>query len=305
MRGRPGGALGLILAMVALVAAAALAAGCESRSQDAPAAGEAAATLVATGDYGAVPLLDVRAEPGQSVMRALRGATEVETAYGGGFVASMLGRDSDRGATRDWFFYLDGVVSPVGAEQVDLAEGDAVWWDHRDWGALMEAPAVVGMWPAPFAHPAGGGPGPVAADPPLAVALEDAGAELTGGDSAWRARVGESAALARRDPAWRRALDDPDRAGLTVAIEGGRVTALGPEADGREPVPGARAVAAAVPAGLEAADGVLLAVAGLDAEAARAAAETIAADPSVLRLRYAVAFDGDGRPLRAGGRSGP
>ncbi len=60
-----------------------------------------------------------------------------------------------------------------------------------------------------------------------------------------------------------------------------------------------------MPTGPEAGDGVLLAVAGLDAEAARAAAETIAADPSVLRLRYAVAFDGDGRPLRAGGRAGP
>jgi hypothetical protein len=302
VRGRAGRPLALI---AALLAAAALAAGCESRSQDEPAAGEAAATLVATADYGAVPLLDVRVEPGQSVMRALRGATEVETAYGGGFVASMLGRDSDAAGARDWFFYVDGVVSPVGAEQVEVAEGDAVWWDHRDWGALMEAPAVVGMWPAPFAHPAGGGARPVAADPPLTQALADAGAELAAGDSAWRARVGESEGLARRDPAWRRALDDPGGAGLTVAIEDGRVTALGPDADEREPVPGARALAAAVPTGREPGDGVLLAVAGLDAAAARAAAETVAADPAVLRLRYAVAFDGEGRPLQAGGRAGP
>jgi hypothetical protein len=48
-----------------------------------------------------------------------------------------------------------------------------------------------------------------------------------------------------------------------------------------------------------------MAVAGLDAAAAQAAAERIAADPAVLRLRYAVAFDGDGTPLRAGGRAGP
>jgi hypothetical protein len=297
VRGRSGRSVALV---AALLAAAALAAGCESRSQDEPGAGEAAATLVATADYGAVPLLDVRVEPRQSVMRALRGATEVETAYGGGFVAAMLGRESDRDATRDWFFYLDGVVSPVGAEEVDVAEGDAVWWDHRDWGGLMEAPAVVGLWPAPFAD----APGPVAADPPLAQAL-DAGAEPDGADAPWRVRVGASDELARRDPAWRRALDDPDRAGLTVAIEDGRVTALGPEADARESVPGARAVAAAVPTGLDARDGVLLAVAGLDAAAAEAAAATIADDPSVLRLRYAVAFDGDGDPLQAGGRAGP
>ena len=302
MRGRPGRPFALI---AVLLATAALVAGCERRAQEEPAAGEAAATIVATADYGAVPLLDVRAEPGQSVMRALRGATEVQTAYGGDFVDGMLGRDSDPGGTRDWFFYVDGVVSPVGARQVDLSDGDAVWWDYRDWGALIDAPAVVGMWPAPFARPAGDAPRPVAADPPLAAALEEAGAQLAGGDSPWRVRVGASPDLARRDPAWRRALADPDRAGLTVAIEDGRITALGPDADAREPVAGARALAAAVPTGLQPADGVLLAVAGLDAAAARAAAATIAGDPSVLRLRYAEAFDGRGRPLRAGGRTEP
>lgn len=302
MRGRPGRPVALI---AALLAAAALAVGCERRSQDEPAAGEAAATIVATGDYGAVPLLDVRAEPGGSVLRALRGATDVDTSYGGGFVGGMLGREGDIGATRDWFFYVDGVAASVSAEEVALGAGDAVWWDHRDWGALMDAHAVVGMWPAPFAPAGDGGPDAVAADPPLAGALERAGATLTGGEPPWRARVGESAALARRDPAWRRALADPGRAGLTVAIEDGRVTAFGPDADEREPVPGARALAAAVPTGLAPGDGALLAVAGLDARAARAAADAIVADPSILRLRYAVAFDGQGTPLQAGGRAGP
>ncbi len=83
------------------------------------------------------------------------------------------------------------------------------------------------------------------------------------------------------------------------------MTALGADADARRPVPGARALAAAVALGPDAGDGALLAVAGLDAAAARAAARTIAVDPSVLRLRYAVAFDGEGRPLQAGGRAGP
>ena len=117
--------------------------------------------------------------------------------------------------------------------------------------------------------------------------------------------MGASEALARRDPAWRRALADPDRAGMTVAIEDGRVTALGADAGGRRPVPGARAVAVAVPTGTEPGDGALLAVAGRDEAAAGAAAEAIVADPSLLARRYAVAFDGDGRPRQAGGRSGP
>ena len=90
---------------------------------------------MATADYGAVPLLDVRAAPGQSVMRALRGATDVDTAYGGGFVSGMLGRRSDLEGTRDWFFFVDGVSASVGAEQVELSAGDTVWWDYRDWGS--------------------------------------------------------------------------------------------------------------------------------------------------------------------------
>jgi len=294
----------LLLVLLVLLAALALATGCERRSQEAPAADAPAAALVVTADYGAQALLEARVEPGQSLMRALRGATEVDTAYGGAFVQAMLGRSGDASAMRDWFFYVNGVVGVVSAQDVELADGDAAWWDYRDWGALMQAPAVVGQWPAPFAHPPGEAPA-VAADPPLRAALADAGAQVTERDSPWRVRVGASDELARRDPAWRRALDDPNRAGLTITVDGGRIVALSADASGREPVPGARALAAAVPTGAQPADGVLMAVAGLDAASAQAAAERIAADPSLLGLRYAVAFDGDGTPLRAGGRAGP
>jgi len=60
-----------------------------------------------------------------------------------------------------------------------------------------------------------------------------------------------------------------------------------------------------VPTGPAPSDGALLAVAGLDAGSARAAARTIAARPDVLSLRYAVAFDAVGQPVRAAGRTGP
>lgn len=298
-RTRPLGALLAALAALALVAG-----GCERRAAPPPAADAPAASLAITADYGARELLTTRVAPGRSLMRALRGATEVETAHGGGFVSAMLGRESDVAATRDWFFFVDGVSSAVGARDVTLDDGDAVWWDHRDWGALMDTPAVVGQWPRPFALPGGAGP-PVAADPPLRAALAEAGARLTDGPTPWRVVVGASDALARREPAWRRALADPGRAGLTVAIEDGRVTALAADGGGREPVDGARALVAALPTGLDPADGVTLVVAGLDAAAAAATAAAVAADPAILAHRYALAFDGDGRPLRAGGRAGP
>jgi hypothetical protein len=305
VRRRIWGPPSLALALLALVALAALATGCEHRSQEAPDAGAPAASLVVTADYGARPLLETRVAPGQSVMRALRGATDVRTAYAGAFVSEMLGLRSDLGATLDWFFYVDGIGSSVGAREVDLGDGDAVWWDHRDWGAVPVAAAVVGQWPAPFAPARDGASRPVAADEPLRSALAQAGARVTDGRSSWRVRIGASEELARRDPAWRRALADPDAAGLTVAVEDGRITALDAAAKGREPVPGARALVAAVATGIAPEDGVLLAVAGLDRAAAEAAAARVARDPGVLRLRYAVAFDGEGRPLRAGGRDGP
>jgi hypothetical protein len=290
------------LALLAAVVAVAALAGCERRQQDAPSAGAPAATLVATADYGARELLSTRVDPGQSAMRATRGATEVETAYAGAYVSSMLGLGSDRSRTRDWFFYLNGLVSAVGAKDVRLRDGDTLWWDHRFWGDLQEAPAVVGAWPAPWALPDGRGP-EVTADPPLDAALREAGGRLVGGDPAFRIRVGASDDVARREPAWRDALADPDRAGLTVTIRDGAVVALGPEGGDRTPVAGARALIAAVTTGALPEDGALLVVAGLDDAAASAAADALARDPGLVDRTYAVALDGEGRVLRAGGRA--
>jgi hypothetical protein len=290
-------ALLLLIALVALVSAA-----CESRSTDAPSAGEPAARMLVTADYGARILLDEPVAPGRSVMVALRGATQVRTEYGGGFVAEMFGLASDAGAQRDWFLFAEGLLSPVGAKDVPVDDGDAIWWDFRDWGALDDPWAVVGAWPQPFT-----GPAPAAyADAPLAEALRDAGATLADDPAApWRVRVGESAELAAGDPAWRGALDDPAAAGLTAWVEDGAIVALDASRGEAMPVEGARAVIAAMPTGSFPEEGVLLVVAGLDEAAATAAAGALADDPGLVRGAYAVALDGEGRVLRAGGRRAP
>ena len=294
-------------AAAALVAVAALAGvGCERRSAAAgPAAGEPAARVVATADHGAEVLLDEHVAPGRSVMTALMGVTPVETAYGGGFVLSMLGRGSSSSPSADWFFYVNGFESPVGAAAADLSDGDIAWWDHRAWEGMPRVRAVVGSWPEPFLHGVGGAAPEVAADAPLAGALERAGARVVPGDRPFRARVGTDASLALRDPAWRAVGGDPGGMALPGGIAGGRVVLMPAAGGAPVPVGAARAVVVLVPAGARPADGALLAVAGLDITAARAAAATIAADPSVLALRYAVAFDGAGTPVRAAGRIGP
>jgi hypothetical protein len=302
VRGRPRARVPVLAALVVL--ALALVSGCETRAQEAPKASAPAAALLVTADYGARELLTTRVAPDQSVMRALRGATAVRTAYSGGFVSEMLGLASDPSGPRDWFYFVNGIESAVGAKTVRLAAGDGVWWDFRNWSLLVSAPAVVGQWPAPMVLPGGRGPS-VSADPPLRAALEAFGADLAESDSPWRVRVGASTAIARRDDAWRRALADPDGSGLTITIRDGAIVALTPDGARRVRIPGARALVAAVASGTAPEDGVVVVVAGLDAAAAQAAARTVAADPGVLRGRYAVAFDGAGQPLVAGGRSMP
>lgn len=74
------------------------------------------------------------------------------TKYGGGFVQSVDGRSggTQGGRPYDWFFYVNGVLSPRGAAQVQVGKGDRIWWDRHDWGAVQDIPAVVGSFPAPF-----------------------------------------------------------------------------------------------------------------------------------------------------------
>jgi hypothetical protein len=116
--------------------------------------------VTVTREYGAVPVLDtsVAASESDTVMRVLEGEAEVETRYGGGFVHAIDGvaEGSRGGDPYDWFFYVDGAESQIGAAEYDLEGGERAWWDYRNWGTTNHVPAVVGSWPAPFSHGIGG-----------------------------------------------------------------------------------------------------------------------------------------------------
>ncbi len=111
--------------------------------------------LTVTHDFGSQPVFE-RAVGGvtesDTVMRVLERSTKLATSYGGGFVQSIDGVEGGtRGAqSYDWFYYVNGIESPIGAAAYALAGGEAIWWDYRDWSAAMEVPAVVGSWPEPF-----------------------------------------------------------------------------------------------------------------------------------------------------------
>ena len=91
-------------------------------------------------------------------MRLLQRGFDVKTRYGGGFVQAIdgLAGGHEGGRPVDWFIYVNGVESEVGAADVQLHDGDRIWWDRHDWGATPHIPAVVGSFPEPFAHGADG-----------------------------------------------------------------------------------------------------------------------------------------------------
>ena len=111
------------------------------------------ATLTVTRDYGTKTVVEAsdRDPPeSETVIRLLDREAEITTRYGGGFVQSIDGVSGteSQGRRNDWFFYVNGIESPVGAAQYDLSGGDRIWWDYRDWTSAMRVPAVVGSWPA-------------------------------------------------------------------------------------------------------------------------------------------------------------
>ena len=153
MSSRRGLARGAALAATALFAGCGFGPGSSSKGT---------ATLTVTRDYGARVMVDATdSDPSESdtVIRLLDRSAEITTRYGGGFVQSidgLSGSVSD-GRRSDWFFYVNGVESPVGAADVRVRGGDQIWWDFRDWTGAMSVPAVVGSWPEPFARASSGG----------------------------------------------------------------------------------------------------------------------------------------------------
>jgi hypothetical protein len=259
-------------------------------------------------EFGADPVVTdaVEANESDTVMRILEGSASIETRYGGGYVRSIEGiaetqRDGD---PYDWFFFVDGVESPVGAAEYPLSGGERIWWDFRDWKATNHVPAVVGSWPAPFTdgyegerHPVAVeclGGGVEAACEEVEAALEDEGVEPVEGSpqGAIRILVGSWAAL-RSDSTAAQLENGPAASGVYAAFEPGEggFRLVGLDADGavaRRFGPGAGIVAAT----RELEGPPVWLVSGLTPAGVEAAAGLLDADD--LRDHYAVASDGGG-----------
>lgn len=155
MSGSTRRALGLLATVGA--AAAGLAA-CGVGPGDEP---DSPVSLTATRDFGARSVLDIDeadVSGADTVMRVTQRNAKVRTRFGGDFVQAIAGISGGRvhGRPVDWFIYLNGLLTDQGAGGLRVAGGDRIWWDHHEWGLTPDVPAVVGAFPEPFLHGAGG-----------------------------------------------------------------------------------------------------------------------------------------------------
>jgi Domain of unknown function (DUF4430) len=298
-----------------------------------PGSGVGAVDLTVTREFGATKMSEASAEANESdtVMRLLEGQDEIETRYGGGYVKSIDGvaEDERGGHPYDWFFYVNGVESPVGAAEVSLHGGERIWWDNHDWSASQGIPAVVGSWPAPFTTGWEGhepevdieceGEGATCATVAAALGKEGVDAMTRAADATGGGSSGSSAAAApkgaivvlvgpwaklRANAAARLLEDGPAESGIYADFEGsgGAWRLVGLDENGKK----ARTFGAGV--GLVAAtrhyEGPpVWLVTGATGAGVRAAAEAL--DPADLRDHYAVASEAGTvtpLPLRSGSR---
>jgi hypothetical protein len=143
--------VGVLIAAVVLIGAAAAAIGLRTGSGDVG----GSVSLVVTREFGAEQVAhddNAHAKGGDTIMRLLQREFDVKTRYGGGFVQEIDGIAGGRedGRPVDWFYYVNGIESSVGAAQRKLASGDRIWWDRHVWQAAQRIPAVVGSFPEPF-----------------------------------------------------------------------------------------------------------------------------------------------------------
>ena len=115
-----------------------------------------AISLIITSDFGKNTMFDqiVIVKEGTTAMEALTTAVKVETKHDGGFVSAINSTGSEYektpGKKKDWFFYMNGIASNIGAGGYTLLEGDVEHWDYRNWGYNQFVPAVIGAFPQPF-----------------------------------------------------------------------------------------------------------------------------------------------------------
>ncbi|SHH23137.1 DUF4430 domain-containing protein [Tepidibacter thalassicus] len=90
-----------------------------------------------------------------SIMEIMEENLDIETAYGGGFVSSINGIKSGFTGSKnkkklDWFYYVNGNLAQIGADDYYLNPGDIIIWDYHNWDNEMYISSIIGAYPANF-----------------------------------------------------------------------------------------------------------------------------------------------------------
>ncbi|MEL7564904.1 MAG: DUF4430 domain-containing protein [Dehalobacterium sp.] len=115
--------------------------------------------LKVTRDFGTQVIFNKKVEikNNQTIMELLEANLDIETDWDGGFIKGINGLISDKGGLSgkrtDWFYYVNGICSDVGADGYAPAPGETIWWDYHLWQSMGSAiSAVIGCYPEPFIH---------------------------------------------------------------------------------------------------------------------------------------------------------
>jgi len=114
--------------------------------------------ILVTRNYGREILAEktVAIFGGDTVMDIMQDNFNVETAYGGGFVNVIDGLKSgytgngssqNKGTKNDWFYYVNGVMAEMGADQYMCEDANTVSWDYHHWGGDMYVKTRISDWP--------------------------------------------------------------------------------------------------------------------------------------------------------------
>ena len=293
-----------LAALAGAIASAVVLAGCGLGAGP----GTSNVSLTVTRDFGAgrVAAITKGKVPGsETVMRMLERSFRIGTRYGGGFVESINGL-AGTSSRRDWFYYVNGTMASVGAAQQAVHHGDKIWWDLHNWMSPEQPQAVVGSYPEPFVHGAGGRRFPTTLECAndvqkacqrvsaalAALGVKVASQTLGGGGSGtdslavlvgtWKdLRPSDAGAFISKGPA---------SSGIYAKFSGGKLDLLNPQGQVRRPLgPGAGLVAATA----QTSGAPTWLITGTDAAGVEAAASSLNA--SSLRDHFALAVQGGQR----------
>ena len=142
--------------------------------------------LTVTREFGAEPMLDrsLAAKESDTVMRLLEGEADVETRYGGGYVHAIDGVAEEQrgGDPYDWFFYVDGEESQIGAAEVERSDSQLMLLPQLPtYQPLTEAASEAGL------------------DRRIAVALRHAAEDVVAGECGAAGETGVHGLARRRE----------------------------------------------------------------------------------------------------------